>query len=140
MQQRLGGIYALEGVMKKEYYQPVLEALCAFVRDNTAVTRDEPPASDIRAALTVIGRRNAGDNRGEAMPDLRGVQLQKADLKDADLSGTNLTKANLTSANLTKANLTSADLSGATLLSATLNGAYLSGAHLSGADLKFADL
>src|SRR5215831_15362973 len=34
---RLGGIYALEGVMNtsKEYYQPVFEALCAFIRENT---------------------------------------------------------------------------------------------------------
>jgi hypothetical protein len=34
---RLGGIYGLEGVMNtsEQYYQPVLEALCAFVRDST---------------------------------------------------------------------------------------------------------
>jgi hypothetical protein len=34
---RLGGIYALEGVMNtsEQYHQPVLEALSAFVRDNT---------------------------------------------------------------------------------------------------------
>src|SRR5215469_2708867 len=37
MMERLGGIYALEGVMNnsKDYYRPVLEALCAFVRDGT---------------------------------------------------------------------------------------------------------
>jgi len=37
---RLGGIYALEGVMNasEQYHRPVLEALCAFVRD---ATRDE---------------------------------------------------------------------------------------------------
>src|SRR3984957_9246508 len=34
---RLGGIYALEGVMNgsEQYHRPVLEALCAFVRDST---------------------------------------------------------------------------------------------------------
>src|ERR1700709_2421666 len=34
---RLGGIYALEGVMNTspEYHQPVREALCAFVREGT---------------------------------------------------------------------------------------------------------
>jgi hypothetical protein len=56
---RLGGIYALEGVMKtsEQYYQPVLEALSAFIRDGTqTVTGDGPPATDIQAALTVIGR------------------------------------------------------------------------------------
>ena len=34
---RLGGIYALEGVMNtsEQYREPVLEALCAFVRGGT---------------------------------------------------------------------------------------------------------
>ncbi|HEX3413910.1 MAG TPA: hypothetical protein VHT00_19555, partial [Stellaceae bacterium] len=56
---RLGGIYALEGVMNnsEQYHQPVLEALNAFVRDRTRTeTGDEQPATDIQAALTVIGR------------------------------------------------------------------------------------
>jgi hypothetical protein len=76
---RLGGIYALEGVMNtsEQYREPVLEALCAFVRDNTThqqvtfpglleamfaaprdgdtagTVKDRPP-NDIQAALTVI--------------------------------------------------------------------------------------
>jgi hypothetical protein len=60
IQQRLGGIYALEGVMNtsKEYHKPVLEALSAFVRYGTRdATGDGPAAPDIQAALTVIGRR-----------------------------------------------------------------------------------
>jgi hypothetical protein len=61
---RLGGIYAFEGAMNdptsRQYHLPVLEALSAFVRNETkAKTRDEPPASDVEAALTVIGRRTA---------------------------------------------------------------------------------
>jgi hypothetical protein len=37
MTMRLDGLYALEGVMNtsSEYHQPVLEALCAFVREGT---------------------------------------------------------------------------------------------------------
>jgi hypothetical protein len=37
IQLRLGGIYALEGVMNnsEQYHQPILEALCSFVRDKT---------------------------------------------------------------------------------------------------------
>jgi len=48
---RLGGIYALEGVMNtsEEYHKPVLEALSAFVRDSTRTeTSDGPPATDIQ--------------------------------------------------------------------------------------------
>ena len=62
---RLGGIYALEGVMNTsdQYRVPVLEALCAFVRDSTNGMTDastEKPATDIQATLTVIGRRTKG--------------------------------------------------------------------------------
>src|SRR6516165_2631766 len=60
--QRLGGIYALEGVMNasEQYHQPVLEALSAFVRDGTqTVTGDGPPTTDFQTALAVIGRRKA---------------------------------------------------------------------------------
>jgi hypothetical protein len=69
---RLGGIYALEGVMNgsEEYHQPVLEALCAFVRDGTiGMIINGGPATDIQAALTVIGRRKAGPGK----VDLAGV-------------------------------------------------------------------
>jgi hypothetical protein len=39
MAMRLGGIYALEGVMNtsEQYHGSVLEGLCAFVRENTTV-------------------------------------------------------------------------------------------------------
>jgi hypothetical protein len=70
LQQRLGGIYALEGVMNtsKEYYRPVLEALSAFIRDRAAETnKGAKLGSDLRAALNVIGRRAL---LGEAVPDL----------------------------------------------------------------------
>jgi hypothetical protein len=103
---RLGGIYALEGVMNtsEQYYQPALEALSAFVRDGTrAATGDGPPVADIQAALTVIGRRKA---IGTGIPDLTHANLPKADLHGADLSG---------------ANLSVADLSGAMLVGATVS-------------------
>src|SRR3984893_15094160 len=106
VEQRLGGIYALEGVMNdntsKQYYRPVLEALCAFVRDETkARTGDEPPASDVQAALTVIGRRVAGEGR----PSLSNAQLQRVVPSGAQLYGAQLYGADLSSADLTGANL-----------------------------------
>ena len=77
---RLGGIYALEGVMNtsKQYHQPVLEALCAFVRDSTIgkIVGTEP-ATDIQAALTVIGRRADGLGR---------VNLTQANIPGSELS------------------------------------------------------
>jgi uncharacterized protein YjbI with pentapeptide repeats len=145
---RLGGIYALEGVMNtsKQYYQPVLEALCAFIR-GAAETSEGAIGSDIRAALNVIGRRAL---LGEAVPDLRRVHFPKADLPHLELIGTDLSGADLSDAhlsvavligtNLSKAVLIGADLSGAGLIGTNLSGADLSGANLSDANLSGADL
>jgi Pentapeptide repeats (8 copies) len=97
---RLGGIYGLEGVMNtsEQYHQPVLEALCAFVRDGTIgmIVNDRGPATDIQAALTVIGRRADGSGSVDLAKSnipgaiLRRANLRRADLSDANLSGTNL--------------------------------------------------
>ena len=100
---RLGGIYALEGVMNAsdQYHQPVLETLCAFVRDQPQTSNDAPPATDIQAALTVIGRRKPG--LGEV--DLSGAHIVKASLIGADLSHADLSHADLSHADLRDADL-----------------------------------
>lgn len=143
---RLGGIYALEGVMNAsdQYHQPVLEALSAFVREGAKRPTTPPmpgPPTDIQAALTVIGRRSAGlgiihlDNTS-----LVGATLGDANLNGADLRGTVLSYAYLGAANLSDADLFKADLSHASLRAADLSGAYLRDADLSGAYLSHANL
>jgi uncharacterized protein YjbI with pentapeptide repeats len=152
---QLGGIYALEGVMKtsEQYHQPALETLCAFVRDRTKTeTGDGPPFTEIQAALTVIGRRTAIETE-TALPDLKNAHIPRADLRSADLRGaylynTDLRHADLRSAYLNRAyviaDLRGAYLDGADLRGATLHGdvggvdtgADLSGTHLDGADLR----
>jgi uncharacterized protein YjbI with pentapeptide repeats len=133
---RLGGIYALEGVMNAsdhQYYQPVLEALTAFVREGTsasAVPAALPP-TDIQAALTVIGRREAGWG---------GVDLTKANIAGAHLTAANLPYALLVAANLTDATLTDASLDHADLRGANLTGTDLTGADLTDAYLLRANL
>jgi uncharacterized protein YjbI with pentapeptide repeats len=158
---RLGGIYALEGVMNtferpEQYRGPVLEVLCAFVREYTiGKTVAEKPDIDIQAALTVIGRRKGQEPPDLAEVNIPGANLSRANLRGADLNnanlnsaflsgaslsganllGANLTGANLVGANLIRVDLTGADLSGANLGLADLTGAYLSGANLTGANL-----
>jgi hypothetical protein len=80
---RLGGIYALEAVMNTspEYHQPVLEALCAFVRDSTKGEVNGKPATDVQAALTVIGRRK----QGSGVVNLAGANISVADLYRSNL-------------------------------------------------------
>ena len=141
---RLGGIYALEGVMNtsEQYHRPVLEALCAFVRESTigkTVPKDKP-TSDVQAALTVIGRRIKGPGAVDlANVSIPGANLDShadligANLSGPDLSGASLGNADLFGARLVKANLSNADLTGARLTKANLSGTDLSGANLLGA-------
>jgi hypothetical protein len=92
IEMRLGGIYALEGVMNDktspQYHEPVLEALCAFVREKTIgkTASKDKPATDVQAALTVIGRRI----KGPGTVDLANVSIPKADLSNASLSSADL--------------------------------------------------
>ena len=113
---RIGGVYALEGVMNTsdQYYQTGLDLLCAFVRLSTEnSTNVGPPAAEVQAALTVIKRRTKS-----------GGQIM-------------LAEAHIPRANLYEANLMSANMNGIILDNAVLDGANLSGgaelinAHLS---------
>lgn len=145
---RLGGLYALEGVMNtpSDYHQPVLEALCALVRENTTkgVVNDKP-ATDIQAALVVVGRRIARSKEPIMAARLDDVNIPGAQLVEADLSYTDLTDVNLNGANLNRANLRSAfpvgaHLRGTFLMASNLTDALLWRADLNGADLRGADL
>ena len=153
---RLGGIYALEGVMNTsdQYHQSVLEALSAFVRegakhrtppisdgscapigdDNPPIYINDKPPADIQAALTVIGRRSADQWR----VNLARVGIAGADLTGADLTRADLMRADLIRADLWHANLRDANLNCANLRGANLQYADLTGAILAGADLRFA--
>lgn len=132
---RVGGIYILEGVMNtsEQYHQPVLEALCTFVHDETQnVTSNPPPATDIQAALTVIGRRVAGP---EKPLSLSNTKIPKAGFVNANLAGAYFLNSDLENASLVNANL-----AGARLLNTDLSYAFLSKANLTGAQLSRANL
>jgi uncharacterized protein YjbI with pentapeptide repeats len=152
---RLGGIYALEGVMNtsEQYHESVIDTLCAFVRFSTEKSATEgPPATDVQAALTVIKRRTAGPGRVVlAHAQIPKAVLNDADLIGADLNGVNLSHAkllgvklsggaSLVDAKLIAAELFNANLSGANLVRAKLNGAQPISVDLSDATLIEADL
>jgi hypothetical protein len=139
---RLGGIYALQRLMKDSPPdQPtVIAVLCAFVRDHP-VPAGRPtkppfpgPPTDIQAALTVVGTRNTAQD-GQTTVDFDGAQLVFAQLSALHLSRADFSKADLGATNLRGADLTGADLTGADLAGADLTGADLTGAHLFGARL-----
>jgi uncharacterized protein YjbI with pentapeptide repeats len=145
---RLGGIYALEGVMRASRPdQPmVVETLAAFVREHAGAASHGPTPDaarqpgDVQAALTVLGRRDTTWDRSGHRLNLvritaRGAQLPAADLRHADLDRSDLTGAQLAGATLVDAHLVQAHL-----LNAALDGADLSAADLSAADLTGAKL
>lgn len=166
---RLGGIYALERVMRDsaDDEPTVIEVLCAFIRTHAPSPLKTPEhvntsSLDVRAAVTVLARRpnpNANQNQRLDLADtllglpgvalsgahlartsLFGADLLRADLSGADLSGADLRHANLGGANLQEANLSGAGLIGADLPQAKLSGTNLIGANLINADLQLADL
>jgi hypothetical protein len=163
---RLGGIYSLERIARDSSGDRavVFEVLGAFVRTHSPVGPECRPTStrkytnspslpaDIQAAVTVIGRGMASENKQIELRDtcLYGVLAERADLSYATLVDTNLTQglldnANLTGATLIQANLTrafllDANLTSASLLYANLTKAILVNANLSNADLRYADL
>ncbi|MFG2276058.1 pentapeptide repeat-containing protein [Streptomyces chartreusis] len=152
--ERLGGIYALERIMRDSAkdHTTVVEVLAAFVRQHSpwkpdvgteSAELEVRPADDVQAALTVLGRR---PERQEAFRiDLRRTDLRGADLQRARLQRTDMTKANLEGANLARADLAKADLAGANLdrawmLFTSVDGAILAGASLQDAYLRKIDL
>ncbi|WP_329126905.1 pentapeptide repeat-containing protein [Streptomyces sp. NBC_01465] len=145
--ERLGGLYALERIMRDSAkdHLTVVEVLAAFVRDQTVVAPDAEPdptvplEESVQAALTVLGRRPPLNEPFRI--DLRRTNLRAADLQDARLervrlAGACLEGANLIGAHLEEAWLKEARLGGAWLDRAHLEGAFLRGADLHGASLK----
>jgi uncharacterized protein YjbI with pentapeptide repeats len=139
---RLGGVYALESIMRDSAADEpmIIEILCAFVRTHVAAPEvggwwgDSRPVStpDVQAAFTVLARRPDGDSPANRRVDLgdtlishqygqlaaarlRGVSLSAADLSGADLSGAVLADAYLGASRLSYADLSAADLSNAYL-------------------------
>ena len=155
---RIGGIYALERVAHDwpPAHPAVIEVLAAFVRRQShaqrpslaedwpgAQGRGRMPHPDVQAAITVIGRRGASQDRGLVnldRADLFGANLTRANLAYASLAYASLAHANLSGADFTGADLTGADLTDADLTGADLTGAILSSADLTRANLTRADL
>jgi uncharacterized protein YjbI with pentapeptide repeats len=150
---RLGGIYALERLMRDSPSDrpTIVEVLAAFIRQHAPRSsrlalpaRGAPPsvpdhpAEDVQASLTVLGRRHPVYN-GLAI-NLRRINLMGANLSGAGLAGADLREAGLAGADLREAGLAGADLREAGLAGADLREADLAGANLTKAILTDATL
>ena len=161
---RLGGIYALERLMRDSPAdQPTItETLAAYVRQHAPLTPapvngkgivdwarssssdgQDHPVADVQAVLTVLGRRRPADYERPiylAGTHLSGARFRKALLADVDLTDTHLVSTDFEEAELIHASLSDADLTEATLTGANLTGADLAGADLTDAILTGATL
>ncbi|MEV0090487.1 pentapeptide repeat-containing protein [Streptomyces sp. NPDC050738] len=161
---QLGGIYALERIMRDSPKDSatVVEVLAAFIREHAPLpTANEPwavgdgatPSEHVQAAATVLGRRLEREESFAlnlqrtnlcgadlSYAHLKGARLGEAYLESAQLLKAHLEGADLFNAQLARANLVQAHLEGADLLGAHLVGARLLGAHLVGARLVGAHL
>ncbi len=142
--ERLGGIYALEHLMRESDrdHETIVELLAAFIRERAPRYRQVEaadggelpwPDQDVQAALAVLGRR-------PVRPEANRISLVGATLDRVDLSGGRFASANLDLATLRGARLVGTNLDGALLRQAQLTWADLSGASALGTDLRGADL
>jgi hypothetical protein len=156
MESRLGGVYALDRIMKDSAVDrsTVIAVLSAHIRERTnafaakpraaqpatgaTVREQNKPAPDVQAALTVLVQRPRPTT--PPFPDLSDADLRGAFLIRANLSGLWLSGANFDGAWMSEANLRGTCLSGASLRGADLHGADLGGANLTGANLTGANL
>jgi hypothetical protein len=95
--------------------------------------RKPQPTTDVRAALSVLGRL-------PPLPDMRRADLSNAHFVGANLRGMNLSGVLFDGANLQGAKLEGADLSGSSLRDAILGWADLRLANLQDVDLHKANL
>jgi Pentapeptide repeats (8 copies) len=163
---RLGAIYAPEKLARDnlELHWPIMETLCAYVRENAGPAKplpDEailtiwhtpfatrtageramlekelgPPRVDVQAALSVIGRRsNAQRDREQALRD--DPITGSKDAWRLDLTGCHLARVNLEGLGLEGARLEFSALTFALCEKAHLQGASFFETHLYGASLS----
>ncbi|MHC3471065.1 pentapeptide repeat-containing protein [Streptomyces sp. 7R007] len=145
---RLGGIYALQRIMKDSHRDQasIVDVLSAYIRAHSPQTGKDSagftgrPEADVQAAFEVLARRDPGHD-GSAEVDLRDTRLPHLAVRSARRSGTieeDLTQVDV--AHLPDSNLSGADLTDANLPDSDLSGAYLVAVHLTGATLSQADL
>ncbi|MEU7071396.1 pentapeptide repeat-containing protein [Streptomyces narbonensis] len=150
---RLGGIYALERIMKDsaEDQPAVVSVLAAYVRRHAPLPPTAvEPALDVQAAMNVLVRRLPDRDGGvavdlsrTALANWKPVHVEEArsiHLPDAVMTGTDLSGADLALADMPRATLDGAMLKGSTLESANLTGVTFVGAKLSDASFWAADM
>jgi uncharacterized protein YjbI with pentapeptide repeats len=158
---RLGAIYALERTAQDSSrdHWTIMEVLTAYVRQNAAAPEQVPtkeenekaiakgPATEIKAILTVLGRRRKDRGREQEgqFLDLSQSDLRGADLTESDVVGASFERAHLEGSFFQWAHVGEACFDNAHVEGARFDGAHLENAtfrvaHLEGAEFYAADV
>ncbi|HEX7827820.1 MAG TPA: pentapeptide repeat-containing protein [Mycobacterium sp.] len=137
---RLGGIYALERMMRDspKDQRSIVGVLSAYIRTHCAKAKPHARAPEdtvtVTAAATAVAVRPPGHDDEELVNWSRCL-LTDATMEDAYLSASDLSDTTLSHVSLNGGDLSYTDLSGASLDDVGLSGANLSQASLIGVDL-----
>ena len=154
---RLGGIYALQGLIEEhaeQYYVRCMRLLCAFVRNPPADEHLTPLSdremtrwgggirlrADVQAVMDMMRSRDDRliglEGRARFEVDFKGSDLRGSNLRQVNFTGVDLRDADLSGAYAVGANMSRVGLSGARLYKTMLASANLSGTYFSGADVS----
>lgn len=149
----IGGIYSLENVAKESQraYWPSIQVLAELIKrksifnNNNREDQKEIVDASVKAAISVICRRNFKQDPPDSVLDLRNVYLKGVSVSGYKLFVPYLARADLTESILIQVSFTTMDLSkailwGADLSQAILNEAILREANMEKAILRAADL
>ena len=139
---RLGALYALERIAQDSIrdHMQIIEILCAYIRTNSPNNnKTKRLREDIRAALTIIGRRE-GWTEGKERLKIEKKQEYHLDLSNCDLQGVNARDANFSGADFNYSNLTGTQFFQANMSRTIYMGADLSRVSFNSADMSSARL
>lgn len=165
--ERIGGVYALEQVMREspQDHNTIIQVLAAFIRSNSPLNQTEADnveipvrqirlangwpmmaihaQADIQAALSVLGRRPERPERGMIdlqMTNLKGANLVRGRFNDAVFLGADLRYSDLSGAQLNRADLSYCHLQGARLYKVSGNRASFHCANMRDSNIARANL
>jgi hypothetical protein len=159
---RMGGIYALERIAHDSAKDAatIVEVLSAFVRERAPIKAEQPDlerrygsgpqggrrlvkttiATDVQAAVSVLGRYHRSSGAPRATIDLQFTDLRTAVLEGADFSGAKLQGARFDEAALQDTSFVNADLRGTDFSLSRMHRVNLAGTRISDANFSDADL
>ncbi|MDP9069281.1 MAG: pentapeptide repeat-containing protein [Actinomycetota bacterium] len=139
---RVGGIFALEQLARLsiEHHRQIISLLTAFLQHSAPFHPDKlpsrdavtPVASDVQAAVTVLGRRDARRDPPDYVMDLSRINLSGVDFHGGDYRGARFSGSSFVGAVAYDARFAASDFTNVVMDGVNFQGAELSKCRFSG--------